>query len=573
MSKFISDKIEEEFKEWKSNELIFISAHTGSGKTFFILDELVKFAHSKEVKILYLVNRKILKMQIEKKVNIDVRSKLKVESTDNIIDIMTYQELENRCKNDTDYMDCKGKYDLYKILSYGYIVCDECHYFFSDSTFNTNTELSYRWIKNRKFHSCLIFMSATIKRIKKYIYEDLCIKSNEHKKSLMSVNIKRGNITINPSRKVYEYDVIPDYSYINFHILDDTKEIIEQVKNKKGKWLIFVDNIKKGNDINQLLVESGIDSIFIDARWINGSMDLIDTVNNIANNEHFKQQVVISTSVMDNGISIKDMNLKNLVIMADTREEFIQMLGRKRYIEDLNGKDNADKKIDLYIFKKKKIDFIRRLNSVETYIEMIGKYNSNKGDFSYKLERILESDVWYQSVKHSYYVMRDFSEYKENDDIKDILALNKFSDRQYMYLRENYINIIDKFDKKGENAFIEQQLKWLNIKKKDRRKIIDEISLNLKDKIVSIIDEYIDRELTKDQNMELREKIRCDLATLLIEGDNSDREETKKVINDLRKSSGTEKEELYQKIDLTILWKRFILVTKWKRKEKVCIKL
>lgn len=34
---------------------------------------------------------------------------------------------------------------------------------------------------------------------------------------------------------------------------------------------------------------------------------------------------------MDNGISIHDVNLKNIVIMCDTKEEFIQMLGRKTY--------------------------------------------------------------------------------------------------------------------------------------------------------------------------------------------------------------------------------------------------
>ncbi len=33
---------------------------------------------------------------------------------------------------------------------------------------------------------------------------------------------------------------------------------------------------------------------------------------------------------MDNGISLEDEYLRNIVIMADTKETFIQMLGRKR---------------------------------------------------------------------------------------------------------------------------------------------------------------------------------------------------------------------------------------------------
>ena len=39
---------------------------------------------------------------------------------------------------------------------------------------------------------------------------------------------------------------------------------------------------------------------------------------------------MIATAVMDNGVSFHDTALRNMVIFADTKEEFIQMLGRKR---------------------------------------------------------------------------------------------------------------------------------------------------------------------------------------------------------------------------------------------------
>lgn len=67
----------------------------------------------------------------------------------------------------------------------------------------------------------------------------------------------------------------------------------------------------------------------------------------VAVEEIFKQKVVVATSVMDNGISIHDIEMRNMVIIADTKEEFIQMLGRKR-----RSKLEAPGKLKLYITEK-----------------------------------------------------------------------------------------------------------------------------------------------------------------------------------------------------------------------------
>ena len=46
---------------------------------------------------------------------------------------------------------------------------------------------------------------------------------------------------------------------------------------------------------------------------------------------------------MDNGISFIDSDLKHIVVSADTQEEFIQMLGRKRA---------NNEKVTLYIYRR-----------------------------------------------------------------------------------------------------------------------------------------------------------------------------------------------------------------------------
>lgn len=128
MREFISDIIKDEYEEWETRNIIFLTAPTGSGKTSFVLDKLVKHVESKkDSKILYLVNRKILKKQIKKIIKIDIRPEIK--NIDKIIKVKTYQELEAYYEGNK--YDDGSKYDI--------IIADECHYFF----FRFNVQSKY----------------------------------------------------------------------------------------------------------------------------------------------------------------------------------------------------------------------------------------------------------------------------------------------------------------------------------------------------------------------------------------------------------------------------------------------
>lgn len=207
-------------------------------------------------------------------------------------------------------------------------------------------------------------MSATIDRIKEYILKDIGYKrpapipeqdleQTQSEEVPLKVSIKHPTDRISEGNLcVKEYTAKADYSYIDIHILDGIDSIIDVVKEKKKKWLIFVDSIKKGRYIHDSLLRAEIDSVFIDARWADDNDDIVlDTVGNMVKEQDFKQQVVVATSVIDNGISIKNVELRNLVVMADTKEQFIQMLGRKRLDHDVNKKPE---RIDLFLLKNSK---------------------------------------------------------------------------------------------------------------------------------------------------------------------------------------------------------------------------
>ena len=60
---YIAEKIGDNYQEWKNGDVVFISSPTGSGKTTFILKKLLPYLAEKGQRILYLVNRKALKLR------------------------------------------------------------------------------------------------------------------------------------------------------------------------------------------------------------------------------------------------------------------------------------------------------------------------------------------------------------------------------------------------------------------------------------------------------------------------------------------------------------------------------
>ena len=87
---YLADRLGDSFKQWGNGTCEFIDAQTGCGKTTFILHYVLPYMAEHKMKILYLVNRSILKQQLEEDV-INQRSNERY-----YIDVMTYQNLENQ---------------------------------------------------------------------------------------------------------------------------------------------------------------------------------------------------------------------------------------------------------------------------------------------------------------------------------------------------------------------------------------------------------------------------------------------------------------------------------------------
>lgn len=173
MQRYINDLIGEDYLNWKPGETVAICSQTGSGKSTFILRELLPHAIECGKKIVYLCNRKILDEQLvveaQKRVQI-IFGKEESLNEDELssIYITTYQH----CEEADEYPNFKVKIEQSseddqkagdKAITINeddvlYYVFDESHYFLSDSLFNRGTNY---W-SNKDFNVAVsIFLTAT----------------------------------------------------------------------------------------------------------------------------------------------------------------------------------------------------------------------------------------------------------------------------------------------------------------------------------------------------------------------------------------------------------------------------
>ena len=525
--RFIADKIGEEYKKWKRGDIIFLNAPTGSGKTRFILSALLPFAINARIKILYFVNRRILKSQLETIILNETSTEIYAQHGywgSNILDVITvrtYQELENRLKgkNPERILD--------SMKNYGIVVCDECHYFYADSNFNTSTELSFDCIRKIFDDKIQIYMSATIENV------ETMIKGREPIFFFFVGDSRNYVVQINPCR-YKKYEIEADYSYVNMTYLENKDDLIQLIcenKESRDKWLIFVDSISFGEKLKKSLCNEKNNSnflnetsvVFIDAKYKKDDSARASVLE-LDKKKLIEKTVIIATSVIDNGISFEDVDLRKIVILADSKEEFIQMLGRKR----------ADGKVvQVYIEKCNKEYFRQRLQKMEYILEFFnrefasinqsygvlfqdvyGRTTSSKSIYPYNvieknidlrpifqqkaLEHILSDETLYNYARQFLYVVRG------------TFAVNSFSIHRLNMMKTFYHNMLAKIQDNSE-AFVQEQAKWLGKSEEEIGRCIIESVKDTKRRYAEVIEKEILKilniSLNREGNIELKKKI------------------------------------------------------------------
>ncbi len=379
---WVTDEIGTDYERWQENDKIFIAAPTGSGKSTFVLMTLLPYMARQNKRILYLVNRRILQAQIKEEISkryvgaMNIKEHIRVE---------TYQTLEKAIQR----IVYQGGFKFQTYAAEGYsaladwetfdcVVCDEAHYFLADSNFNASTIVSFRWIMDKCWNKINIFISATIDDLRNYVRDYmvngrwLCTEVYRYlmpMEALIGGYCTDATLGLDSQEKgrikaqKRNYEMEKDYGFIEVGIINDKNDIPDLVKDGNSKWLIFVDNIEFGNQLKRDLKkslkgkkwESAKSEIVVVTAEYESDESAYRQVDKIAKKKEFSARILITTSVMDNGISIADVKLRNIIVFADTETEFIQMLGRKR--------DDSER-VKLYILRRDREHFANRLRNI-----------------------------------------------------------------------------------------------------------------------------------------------------------------------------------------------------------------
>ena len=316
---YVSDLIGEEYKKW-SNEFVVLDCGTGCGKTYFCVNVLGEYAQCRQKTILYLCNRK--------KLWEDILHNVKRKKLSGTIWVETYQSLQKKILNRRDIPD------------YDYIIADECHYFTTDAKFNGYTDVSYDYLMKQK-QSVVLWVSATAKIFFRWLKD--------------KNKVKKRNI----------YCIDKDYSYVKrlyFYQKDELITIIDDIlqNNQDDKIVVFCNSADRIYEMHRVYGDNA--DYFCSSSSRNQKLKKICgydestktikscLVKDSNGNNTFEKRILFTTTVLDNGIDLKDVKIKHVFSEIFDIDSMIQSLGRKRTLDENDTctfyvKEYADKAI------------------------------------------------------------------------------------------------------------------------------------------------------------------------------------------------------------------------------------
>ena len=445
---YVSNLIKDTYKNWKYGDKVLITSPCGTGKTHFIKQLITTNKHTG---FLIVSNRTNLKKQYRKD----------LEGNKNFTSIC-YQKLQEELQKDRDYMK-----------QYAIIIFDEFHHLVDSANYDGYTDIIYNEIINGDYSkNIMVFMSATIGILKdslKHNFKDL---------------------------KIYEQPII-DYSYIDkIHLFKKMDSIIETISRDttESKWLIFVSRKDDGMKYKEALEEHGINCKFIYSD--NKKNKEVDkTMEEIVNNCTFSSKVLIATSILQEGVNLKDNRIKNVVTEIWEEVSTIQSINRIR-VETENPN-----RINLYIRKRTKNGIIGKYRTIKNKYKLVGEFAKSikNGTATEFIEERYKRNTkkFFSEVDGIFYLSKD-----ENYN-KNLLAYRKLFE-DYWFFKELSEKIAQ-----DENYQVNQVLKWFNLEDRpiiNLDEILEEQQEQLKtDNLEAWIKTHMGQRLFKDDRNELIE--------------------------------------------------------------------
>lgn len=396
---YVSDFLKFEAQNWPLGMNVFISCGTGTGKTTFAKN----LSTLTGGRTLILSNRVANLKQTRKDGNF-------WKSGINLFGdcCISYQKLESNPKLDVNWLN-----------TFTHIVVDEAHYFVKDAGFNAKANISIAKIIASRCTK--IFMSATIDE-----FQTVYVRLLNHLNQFNFFNNVRYSMT---KSKLF---------------IESVEEIINESQIPKilrelhGKTLIFVDSIEKGRKLKDELAPFFSVGMITSESKESEEIKEKDLFNTLIEKEKFDTDILIATSVIDNGVNIKDDNLKNIIIQNADKDEIIQMIGRKRCI-------NKADKVRVFLVSSSEQSLSKKIEGLEEQKQLFEQTSRDLLAYQKPHMWFLDESAFGRAYRSSIYYMPEFN----------ALFANYFG-YQSIKIQLNYL-----YELKKENSQFETKLKWI----------------------------------------------------------------------------------------------------------------
>lgn len=275
-----------------------------------------------------------------------------------------------------------------------------------------------------------------------------------------------------------------DYEGLNISYVSSNDEISDLIDRKK-KAVIFVSSKSTGKKLCEKLEETGIDVEFISSE--NKQDESADVVAQLEKKEKFSAQVLITTSVMDVGVNIKDKNVTQIFVRSYEPEQLLQMIGRLRVPRNAGYEG-----ITLYLCDVRLQDLERKKNSVQEVLEVIEKWE--------KVAHFLTPTQFYLGLSD---YERERCRFMYLSQTEGEMHVSKISIYRYRKLYDLFFKMYENC-KDDTTAYIKEQLSWLGrddfstenyaieeVRKKRRDDVVTELATKMAD--------LVEKEFTKSE--------------------------------------------------------------------------
>lgn len=434
---WVSEGLEDDFREWNHHRAVLISAQTGRGKNHFIMEKVIPHAMETGQQVFIFSNRVALSTQ-QKKILLHKLALPSILSNEELrnakefgpVTVLNYQStLEYLSKQLSWTYGNSPLGGSLKDPRRGYVIFDETHFFLSDATFNADTQRIFISLMYAFSYYTRIYLTATPENIAPIIasYEYI----NEERKRLtwyelsamrrgtsLPKNSQYSNLPSEKSLAVYKFP--QDYSDYNIKFFTDTniKYLYDEMgrATKDNKWLLFINSRARQKEISTKLrdIVKAPDEIY---RFDAAKKEDSEVWNSIMEGK-LPKNIFLTTSVIDNGVSISDPGLKNIVIEFEDKISLLQMIGRKR------RKDGE--KVNIFVLSPSIQSVKDRLMAKEDLLSVIQDYRLFSFNF---LQRRWKG--FHQKYRDLFWI----------NDMQQLVC-NGFAEQELINLIEFYRNLL-----------------------------------------------------------------------------------------------------------------------------------